>query len=303
MSDTPAISATSETTFPDETLVITGDHLTDAELVIWAEGDVRSVRPLRSETNKMLAVLPRDLPVSALLVWPRNGGVTGRPIRVNGSSAWWLWPPVMEAAADATTIKIIGRNLALEGSKPTVCLTGPNGSTILEPSLAEPYQLQVALPPALSPGSYEIQTHNGTGGTFGWSAPLTLKIEPSQPRSTAVFSPEDYGARPDDATDDVSAIQRAVDAAGTAGGGVVRFSPGTYAVSHPIIISGNAIRLEGVGKGVYAPNTDTITGEHTCIRRLDRTDRELPEAIVIIEGQNCEIRDLALRSNHNGNRQ
>lgn len=45
-----------------------------------------------------------------------------------------------------------------------------------------------------------------------------------------IFYPETYGARPDDAVDDRLDIQEALDAAETAGGGVVRLGIGTYKI-------------------------------------------------------------------------
>jgi polygalacturonase len=50
-----------------------------------------------------------------------------------------------------------------------------------------------------------------------------------------IFKVRDYGAKGDGMTQDTAAIQKALDACGDAGGGIVRFSPGVY-LSRPLEI-------------------------------------------------------------------
>ncbi len=100
----PAISAAGEVCFPDETLVITGDNLHGAGLRIWREGGVEDLPPLRTADNRMEAIVPKTWPTSTMLVWPVRGERAGRPIRVNGTTVWWAWPPriTQEDAAKPT---------------------------------------------------------------------------------------------------------------------------------------------------------------------------------------------------------
>lgn len=68
-------------------------------------------------------------------------------------------------------------------------------------------------------------------------------------QSFAWFSVKDYGAKGDNATDDTAAIQAAINACATAGGGVVFFPYGTYR-SQALTISGqNNVQLVGSGDG------------------------------------------------------
>jgi len=99
----PAIAAISDTTYPDETLVITGEGLAGATLRVWAEGATFDIRPLRSAANRMQAVVPRDAPCATMLVWPVKAGMAGAPIRVNGATSWWTWPARVEAGIDGNT--------------------------------------------------------------------------------------------------------------------------------------------------------------------------------------------------------
>ncbi len=71
------------------------------------------------------------------------------------------------------------------------------------------------------------------------------------------FKVHDFGAAGDGATDDTAAIQRAIDAAAAAGGGLVEFTNGTYFLNtaHPSsqpdffynLIMGSNVRLKGAG--------------------------------------------------------
>lgn len=58
--------------------------------------------------------------------------------------------------------------------------------------------------------------------------------------SARVFNVLDYGAKPDGATLDTAAIQKALDECGNAGGGTVEFPAGVY-LSQPIVLRGETI--------------------------------------------------------------
>jgi hypothetical protein len=74
------------------------------------------------------------------------------------------------------------------------------------------------------------------------------------PVNTAIFKAADYGAIPGDALDDTDAIQRAIDAASAAHGGIVQFEAGTYLLnSGPapkrLIVSASGVVLRGAMQG------------------------------------------------------
>ncbi|MEU2616636.1 glycosyl hydrolase family 28 protein [Streptomyces sp. NPDC007157] len=62
---------------------------------------------------------------------------------------------------------------------------------------------------------------------LGLSRPAALASPHTAPRA-AVYDVRDYGAKGDGSANDTPAIDKAVDAAGSAGGGTVRFTAGTY---------------------------------------------------------------------------
>ncbi len=71
-----------------------------------------------------------------------------------------------------------------------------------------------------------------------------------------VFDVTDFGASPDDGNDDTDGVQRAIDAATEAGGGVVFFPPGVFhfhtplGEKEPLVIESSHIVLRGSGAGV-----------------------------------------------------
>ena len=71
----------------------------------------------------------------------------------------------------------------------------------------------------------------------------TGRIEDTIP----VFNVLDYDAAGDGVTDDTAEIQAAIDAAEAAGGGTVYFPEGTYAISAPVTVDSNYVRLMGEG--------------------------------------------------------
>lgn len=98
---------------------------------------------------------------------------------------------------------------------------------------------------------------------FGEGDQLTPVVPDS---ALPVFHVDDFGATPDDGVTDRMAIQQAIDAAAFAGGGIVKFSAGTYEISanntrsfYPLFVRSSNIILRGEDPAVgttrlYAPN-------------------------------------------------
>jgi parallel beta-helix repeat protein len=93
------------------------------------------------------------------------------------------------------------------------------------------------------------------------------------------FNVRDFGAKGDGATNDYTAIQAALTAAASAGGGVVFFPEGTYMIGTVLTVSNNTT-VAGVGassiikqtagfNGPAIQNNDTVSGNTTiCLRDL-----------------------------------
>ncbi|MCK5804765.1 MAG: hypothetical protein KAI66_18145, partial [Lentisphaeria bacterium] len=302
-SDAPAISMISDVTFPNETLVITGDSLDGAHLRVWAEGRLEDLEPLRTANNRMQAIVPKGFPVSTMLLWPVKGDKAGTPIRVNGATAWWAWPPrlTVEDAGQPQTVRVMGKNLKLGDVQPRMCLQGAGAAQWLKVKQAGPYCIDAELPMGLTAGTYRVWAHNGTGGRYGWSASITFEVvDAPPPKALKTFQVDTFGAKPDDGNDDAYAIQSAVDAAAKTGGGIVAFSPGTYHVSRSIVTHEQApggVHFLGVGIGEYDPATQNVPGRSTVIRAHGSVS---PKCLIHINGPRSTIRDLTLISGHQG---
>ena len=76
---------------------------------------------------------------------------------------------------------------------------------------------------------------------------LEVGIEGGIPHIADLYEAEAFGAIPDDGVDDSPAIQEALDAAGSAGGGAVRLGPGNYTLESPLFIFEDGVVLRGAG--------------------------------------------------------
>jgi hypothetical protein len=281
--EAPQISAISDITYPDETLAITGNHLEGTKLRIWAEGGIYGVTPIQSSNDRMFAVVPSELPVSAMLVWPVKEGEMGKPIRVNTAEVSWGWPARAKENVPGQTVRVFGKNLKVGHYQPVMYMMRPDGKKVqlsIMEGKSNPYQLEAKLPEDLSKGMYTVWAHNGSGGPFGWSESVTFEVVGGDEGNLSVFRVDDYGADPTDKLDDYNGIIRAIEAAKKGGGGIVQFSAGNYHVSQAIKVEGEAskgIHLVGAGMGDHSwkhgstPFLDDhrLSGTYTSISWVD----------------------------------
>ena len=300
----PAISAISDVTFPDETMVITGENLAGSQLQVWMEGRLEDLAPMRTAENRLQAVVPKGWPLSTMLVWPVRDRQAGLPIRVNGATAWWSWPTRIsqQDAGGSPRMLLMGKNLKLKSAEPRVYMKGPAKAQWLPVLAAVPYQLSFELPRGLTPGRYQLFAHNGTGGVFGWSEPVWFDIVKTPAHhGLPVLDVNRLGAKPDDGRDDAPAIQQAIDAAARAGGGTVRFSEGTYHLAHTLKLpdaTGAGIHLIGAGMGGYDAKSQNTSGRGTLLRFLPGAP--VPKCLVYVGCPSSSLRDLTLIGGHEG---
>ena len=296
----PAIAAISDVTFPDETLVITGEGLEGASLRVWAEGVSFDIEPLRAAHNRMQAVVPHDAPRSTMLVWPMREGKAGAPIRVNGATAWWAWPARVPAGTDAA-VRVFGKNLQLApGVQPLLVLSGPAGQPRrLELAASNPYSLEGRLPRDLPHGTYHVRAHNGTGGAYGWSEAVSFQVVAPVEMPEAVFHVDDFLDAAEGS--DRNAILLAIEAATDNGGGTVQFAARHYrdvagvADGRDTIVlpEGVPLVLRGAGMGGYDwyTSASAISGTGTLVSSASTHTRH---PVFELHGRGQRVEDMTI---------
>lgn len=295
----PQVAEWTRSAKPDETIAVSGWQVinlmnnpqgddvcfsffgqTTQEDAVWAQGTLQSL-----ENDTALVTLPDNLPTnSAYLMWISNESGISYPERINMAETWWLGP---EKAAVGDSIWIFGQNLMLaEHSSAWVYVEAVNGGTrrwlTTKPfPNSNPYRLELELPSDLSQGSYNVWVHNGGGGAYGWSAPLSIEINNGFPWSESMHVVTSYGAVGDGIHDDTQAINSAFSNANNDPWSTVYFPAGTYLVSDKIII-GNQIRLLGV---------DSVS---SVIRAIDGFDAQF---MLDYNGNQIEMAQLGIDAN------
>lgn len=291
----PKIGQWSTDVRPGEALVATGESLERAELHIWSgTGKTISIKPIRTDRRRLVAILPKDLPRATLLAWPVAKGKVGRPFRINGPEAWWCWPAKVKSGHDLS-IRIFGRNLEHHKLGSRVYLTGPGYTGWIEPWRQSPYRLYMPLPKPLEPGQWTAWVHCGSAGRYGWSEPVSFEVVPDG-GGVGVVEVDNFGTIPDDGKDDLAAIKKALQKAAEVvrrdGGAMLRFSAGTYHLSGSLVVKLPGIALKGAGKGKYDPATGTVEKGATLLTLVPQV--KPPQELVRIDSPGAVVREMTL---------
>lgn len=271
---TPTLAEWTRTAAADESIVITGDRLStagagqpavDTGVIVFgatssANAAVSDATVQYVDGGAASVTLPADLPADSMyLLWTKNGNGYGRPIAVNQTEAWWAGP---DAPSAGERVSIYGRNLALRSGGASIAavylepaagnLAAPRWATVID---ANPYKLTIALPTDLPAGSWQAWAHNGHGGEYGWSKPVTLTVNGAQAWNGPVFDVRTFGAKGDGQTDDQAAIRAAIAAAQQTPGSTVYLPAGKYLVNggfaylHDIRLMGDGMASTSIAAG------------------------------------------------------
>lgn len=257
-SSRPAIAEWTRTGKAGETIVLTGWQL-DASTKFFVYGQTNGtngalleakIQKLDIKSQVAGITLPTGLPQgSSYLVWAQNSSGYSQPVMINQTEAWW----VKDTSSRGQIASVFGRNLSQDGGT-------QNSQVYLEDSAGKgywaqvvgvnPYKVDFKVPDALANGDYQVFVHNGDGGQYGWSKPLTMTIDSGLNYTGTVFNVKNYGAKGDGITNDTAAINAALAAADNTPWGTVYLPKGTYAINDSLFPGWDQVRWLGDGKDV-----------------------------------------------------
>jgi len=277
----PVVFWASDPVRPDETVLVAGAgfgkeptvellRLEDGtpgdprdESLSWPK-DARPCRPevLQPANESLKFVIPADFAPGAYMFRIRTPqGEYSEPVRLNCPTVYWVQGDRGNGAASpGGWLRVFGRCVAASGCTPVVLLRSPQRKRQLRLSGTADGQWSVAvnLPPSTAEGEYEIRVHNGRGGRSGWSRAGTLRVTEEKPWPDRVFNVRDYGAAGRGEIADMVAVHRALAAAEAAGGGVVFFPRGRYAMQDTLRVP-RYVTLRGEREdwvSIFWPDTD-----------------------------------------------
>lgn len=200
----------------------------------------------------LIATIDKDEPYGVYLMWIENQNGVSLPVRINAAHMTWIGP---DHALQGNNINIYGRNLSHNNDTLESYVyirpwgTGPEAdSKPVSVTKVNPYKVTFTLPSDVITGSdYEVWVHNGHGGQYGWSGPMKLHIDVSDPYvwDGNTINVDKYGAKGDGIADDSKSIQDAVDAASN--GDIIYFPSGKYRLVHSPVVCDKKISFEGAG--------------------------------------------------------
>ncbi|WP_420110557.1 glycosyl hydrolase family 28-related protein [Pseudactinotalea sp.] len=275
----PIVFRTSEGVDPGDLATFWGEGLGPNAAVVLTGGIACPVVGGDSAGHYVTCHVPSSLPAGEWTATvTTTAGATStqinepRPLYIDQPEAW-----------AGQQVRLVGRDLQLGATIPLVRLS-QGAATAAVPLLEHSeYSLLLEIPSAASPGTWQVQVSTDGGGSWVTLHEHSLDVVPvgSDPLGLGTAWADDFvwaevdaaqhGATGDGTTDDRAALQAAVDAAHTAGGGSVRLGAGTYVVSGGIEIpSGVTIVGEGAtattviysgdgGENLFVAVDDAIT--------------------------------------------
>lgn len=130
------------------------------------------------------------------------------------------------------------------------------------------YDVHFKIPDNIAKGKAEVYIHAGFGGQYGWSSPQILEIGDKEEWPVQQFNVMDYGAVGNGIDDDSQAIEKAVNAARSNGGGIIYFPAGGYHLNKTLRIPPKTV-LRGESRErcwIYLPDGFHTNALDTSVR-------------------------------------
>ena len=220
----PVVCEYTATAGPDETFLLAGDRLAP-NVVVWGVGPADPhgqpwpSRVLFCTNGLLAATLPAKASDGLFLVRVTNSAGASAPVVLNRPEVWWCTP---ETVTPGGVVRVFGRNLAArpDADRAFAFVSRDRRHTRCEIVEAGPYALALRLPAGLEAGAWELRVHAGSGGEWGWSDPLAMRVAapPKAPGGSVRL-----GA---DAT--AEDLRRAIGRLAERGGGTLTLSAGEF---------------------------------------------------------------------------
>ncbi len=313
---TPAVFWASDPVLPNDTVLVMGEDL----------GAVTSVQVRRLPDAPAGAGTERWLPITPLQVTGQSvkftlpaawklgvyacrllaGPSRSAPFLVNAPDPWWHQGDGGEASSPGGWLRVFGKCLSFGGGAQARLKAADGTITILKADHSDGYALNFPLPRTLKLGKYAMSVQNSLGGVAGWKDAGSVEVRPAEMWPTQVFNVMDfYGAKAEEESqktldkgsavpDRTEAIQAALQKASAAGGGVVYFPPGKYAMQGTMTVPPHTL-LRGAGAGLtllwWGRGGFALDGGSEE-RHLQSADAAIPSPL--IQGGTFGLEDLSL---------
>jgi hypothetical protein len=258
----PVIIWASDPVRSGETVVVRGDAFgrkANVEVSISGQGDWKPAEILQQTERTLKFVLPKELPAGVVSFRIQVDGSFSKVRKLNAPQVWWIQGDQVESATPGGWIRLFGLNLGLKkGAK--VILRNDGMSVPLRLIAVDDFNFQAEVPAGIALGRYKVEFQEGESAEVG---EIELVKPPMQ--KTKEYRVTDFGAMPGqpdaiqyytgmkaaDQVDSTESIQKALNAAGKSGGGVVYFPRGIYVLSKGVEVPAGVI-LRGAGQGQTA---------------------------------------------------
>jgi hypothetical protein len=249
----PIIFRLSDAVKPGELVTIYGEGLTPLGIEVAIDATTAG-QPSGSSTllevvspdpegHYVTAILKETLPAGVYNLWVKNDAGWSNAINLNAARPQWL---SIDQVAAGLTVKVVGKNLdGIEfGANRNTKVKLKNGAIEYSANVlnTNPYAVEFTVSESVPHATYEVLVSNNGGVVWKGlesDQALTIVQKGDDPLGLGVswakdfvwsrqLNVKDYGAIGNGTTNETAAIQAAIDAVKTAGGGVVYFPNGTY---------------------------------------------------------------------------
>ena len=263
----PVIIWASDPVRSGETVVVRGDAFgskAKVEVSVSGQGDWKPAEILQQTERTLKFVLPKELPAGVVCFRIQVDGAFSELQKLNTPKVWWIQGDQVESATPGGWIRLFGLNLGLKkGAK--LILRNEGISVPLRLIAVDEFNFRAEVPDTVSVGEYRVEFESGEDITGENVMAGKVEIVTSPKQLNKVYNVTDFGSKPEqpdaiqyytgmkalDQVDSTESIQKALNAAGKSGGGVVYFPRGIYVLSKGVEVPAGVI-LRGAGRGQTA---------------------------------------------------